>query len=152
MASNKKFQPHKVIEYFKISRGQNPQMANNKFCRPHKVIYYYFKVSRGRNQQMTSDKCCRPPRPLTESEIVHDPLIINEVVNQGFSFPRFMFSCNPKMQKSPYSPPLLPPSPPHLLKSEGFLKVEATYKLKSRWPTILICMNSNKFLFQGSLG
>jgi hypothetical protein len=34
-------------------------MASNKFCRTHKVIYY-FKVSWGRNQHLASDKRCRP--------------------------------------------------------------------------------------------
>jgi len=59
-----------------------------------------------------------------------------------------MFSLNPKMQKSLNSP--TPPAP--LLQSEGFLKVKATYNLESRRPTILIFMNTNDFLFQGSTG
>jgi hypothetical protein len=41
------------------------------------------------------------------------------------------------------------PDPPPLLQSEGFLKVEATYNLQSRRPTILTFMNTNDFLFQG---
>jgi len=72
------------IVFQQVSRGQNPRTngkqqifrtpqgqsksgdgthkwQSNKFCRPHKVIYY-FKVRRGRNQQLASDKRCRPPR------------------------------------------------------------------------------------------
>jgi hypothetical protein len=55
-----------------------------------------------------------------------------------------MFSPDPNMQKSPTSAPQHP-----LLQSEGFLKVEATYNLQSRRPTILTFMNTNDFLFQG---
>jgi len=57
-------------------------------------------------------------------------------------FFRVHVSPHPNMQKSPNLPPLL-------LQSEGFLKVEATYNLQSRRPTILIFMNTNDFLFQG---
>jgi len=57
------------------------------------------------------------------------------------------------MQKSPNSRTRPSPCPPpQLLQSVGFLKVGATCKLESCRPTILICMNSNDFLFQGSLG
>jgi hypothetical protein len=85
---------------------------------------------------------------------VHVPHIINEVVIKDFLFPG---SCFPSTQrcKSPQTPPLFPPSPPPLsplLQSVGFLKVGATCNLESRRPTILICMNTNDFLSQGSLG
>jgi len=61
-----------------------------------------------------------------------------------------MFSSTQRCT-SPRTPPLRPLFPP-LLQSEGFLNVEATYNLESRRPTILIFMNTNDFLFQGSLG
>ncbi len=63
------------------------------------------------------------PLSLTESEIVHVPRIINnEVVNYGFSFPRFHVFPPPfpppKDAKIPKLPPLRPR--PSLLQSEGF--------------------------------
>ncbi len=76
---------------------------------------------------------------------MHVPCIIIEVSRKlRIFFFRVHVFPRPKDAKVP---DLRPPHP--LLQSEGFLKVEATYNLQSRRPTILIFMNTNDFLFQG---
>ncbi len=108
---------------------------SNKFCRPHKVIYY-FKVSRGggRNQQLASDKRCRPPRQWWSSSPhwVRDcacSMHHHRSRKLRIFFFRGSFPPDPKMQKSSKSPPA--PPLPLCFKVRAFLKSKPpiTYKV-----------------------